>query len=270
MTALTLVRNETIKTTRRPAFWVSLLGFAAIMSIAMLERQTGDAPPVGFPDVWSGIIGNIGPVAPFFAAILVILLVTGEFSFRTARQNVIDGLSKDAWFAGKMLLVPGVALAFLALMFGIAAIGALKGSITEAVVRSGDLAVMGGYSLGVLVLVTGAFMAAMLVRGSGSAMAAFFFYLTLLERLFAQIVGRFSPETRPALEYLPFTSAMRLMEPAQFDPSIVTRAAARAAEAGTPYQTPELVDSAILTTMGGVYIIAFVAIAYVVFRKRDL
>ena len=270
MTALTLVRNETIKTTRRPAFWVSTLAFIAIVGIVMLERQTDDTGPAGFPQIWSGLIGEIGPLAPFFAAILVILLVTSEFSLRTARQNVIDGLSKDAWFGGKLLLVPAVAAAFIGLMLSVAAIGATAGGVDQAVVRGVDLAVIGGYATGVVMLVSAAFMCAMLVRGSGSAMAVFFFYITLLERLIVMGIGRFSPEARPALDFVPFNVFTQLIDPEAYDRALVAAEASRAAAANQPFEPQELMDPAVLLTAGGIWTVAFITIAYAVFRRRSV
>ncbi|HEX6640048.1 MAG TPA: ABC transporter permease [Thermoanaerobaculia bacterium] len=270
MTALTLVRNETIKTTRRPAFWVSALALLGILTIVMLERQTDDAGPAGFPDIWSGLIGDVGPIAPFFAAILVILLVTSEFSFRTARQNVIDGLSKNAWFAGKLLLVPAVAAAFIALMFSVGAVGATFGDVDGAIIRGVDLAVLGGYAAGVVMLVSAAFMCAMLVRGSGAAMAVFFFYITLLENLIHLGVGRFSPGARPALGFLPFNVFVELIDPKNFDASILPAQAAAAAAANQPYEAPTLFDPAALLTAGALWTLLFVGVAFLVFRRRDL
>ena len=241
MTALTLVRNETIKTTRRPAFWVTLLSFAFIMTIMLLERQfDSEKVPLGFPDVWSAIIDDVGPLAPFFAAILLIMLVTSEFSFRTARQNVIDGLSKESWFGGKLLLVPAIASVFLAVTLGASALGATRGGIEGAIIRGADLMVLGGYAAGVLMLLSGAFMAAMLIRGSGAAMAMFFFYITLLERIIAMTIGRFSPEARPALKFLPFNLFTELLDPQAFDRRFPPRQAAcrGASGAGAPPVRP--------------------------------
>ena len=270
MTALTLIRNETIKTTRRPAFWVSALSFAFIMAIVMLERQTDSEGPLGFPGVWAEMIDEIGPLAPFFAAILLILLVTSEFSFRTARQNVIDGLSKSAWFGGKLMLVPAVAVLFISVMLSVAAIAAMQGEFGGAIARGADFAILTGYAVGVIMLLSGAFMSAILIRGSGAAMAVFFFYITLLERIVAMVIGRFSEEARPALSFLPFNLFTELLNPEAYDPSLVAAAAARAAAAGEPFQAEELADPSVLLAAGAGWTIVFVTIAYVVFRKRDL
>src|SRR5690606_28474416 len=145
-------------------------------------------------------LDDIGPLAPFFASILVILLVTAEFSYRTARQNVIDGLSKEAWFAGKLLLVPAMVAVFIGLQIGMGGGAASFGGIDGGLARRTDVLIVAGYTLGVIMLTSGAFMTAMLVRGSGAAMAAFFFYVTLLEMLIIMVVARVAPAARPALK----------------------------------------------------------------------
>ena len=269
MTGLTLVRNETLKTARRPAFRAGVLALAAILSILALVRRTDAAGPAGFPDVWSAVIGDVGPIAPFFAAILVLLLVTGEFTFGTARQSVVDGLSKDAWFAGKLLLVPAVAAVFVLLMLGIGAASATLGSFGGAMVRPVDLAVIGAYATGVLLLVGGAFMCGMLVRGSGPAMAVFFFYVTLIENLIVLAVGRFSPAAGPALRLLPFRLFTALIDPGNHDASSVLRRAGAAA-ASEPFHSSQPFGPAALIGAGALWTIAFVTIAYLVNRRRDL
>jgi len=55
-----------------------------------------------FPDVWQ----NITFVSGFFKAILsfmVVISITNEFSYRTVRQNVIDGLSRSQFLISKVL-----------------------------------------------------------------------------------------------------------------------------------------------------------------------
>src|SRR5664279_5085909 len=49
--------------------------------------------PFSFPNVWSTVPYNAG-ILMFMPAILIITLFTNEYSFRTHRQNVIDGWSR--------------------------------------------------------------------------------------------------------------------------------------------------------------------------------
>lgn len=62
-----------------------------------------------FPDVWS----SFAWVASWFNLLLAILVITiagNEFSGRTLRQQVITGLSRKEWLAGKGILITGLAL----------------------------------------------------------------------------------------------------------------------------------------------------------------
>lgn len=62
-----------------------------------------------FPMLWH----SLSWVASFFTLLLgmlVIILVTNEFTFRTVRQNIIDGLSKVDVLAAKLYLIILIAL----------------------------------------------------------------------------------------------------------------------------------------------------------------
>jgi ABC-2 type transport system permease protein len=50
--------------------------------------------PFSFPNVWSTVPYNAG-ILIFMPAILIITLFTNEYSFRTHRQNIIDGWSRS-------------------------------------------------------------------------------------------------------------------------------------------------------------------------------
>ncbi len=62
-----------------------------------------------FPNVWSGLAW----VASWFnvlLAIMVMVFTGNEFANRTFRQQVISGLSRNEWLAGKGIMIAGVAL----------------------------------------------------------------------------------------------------------------------------------------------------------------
>ena len=82
-------------------------------------------PLYHFPDIWQ----NLTYVAKFItliAGILVVILTTNEFSYKTIRQNVIDGLSRADFITSKVLFILGLSLvSALVVLF----IGLLMGSI---------------------------------------------------------------------------------------------------------------------------------------------
>ena len=82
-------------------------------------------PLYHFPDIWQ----NLTYVATYFQpilAIIVIISLTNEFSFKTIRQNIIDGFDRKDFLISKMLLIFTLALASTLFVF---LIGLITGSI---------------------------------------------------------------------------------------------------------------------------------------------
>ena len=124
MKIATLVRIEFIKTVRRRAFWVTLVFMALVSSMVIIgtfvQGRRGDGAPFVAPYSWAMAGGALNVMPAFFLALALVMLVTSEFSWRTARQNVIDGLSREQFFAAKVLMMLLVMAAFLVVPFTIA------------------------------------------------------------------------------------------------------------------------------------------------------
>lgn len=77
-----------------------------------------------FPEVWHSVAYLCGffVLVPIF---LVVMLITNEYSFKTHKQNIIDGWSKEEFMVGKLLsvsiisVVATVMFSITALIFGI-------------------------------------------------------------------------------------------------------------------------------------------------------
>ena len=79
--------------------WLASLG-ADFGEIADITR----VPLYHFPDIWH----NLAYVSSFFKfilAIVVIISITNEFSFKTVRQNIIDGFDRKDFLASKVLMI---------------------------------------------------------------------------------------------------------------------------------------------------------------------
>lgn len=57
-----------------------------------------------FPDVWQNL-AYLGSFLKIIAAFLVIISVSNEFSYKTFRQNLLDGLSRTEFFLSKQSLI---------------------------------------------------------------------------------------------------------------------------------------------------------------------
>lgn len=119
MNPLTLFEIEFIKTTRRAAFWITA-GIYTLFAILILSFLVFVAQAVSvnnqkvllrLPDGWASLIGLFKWFSTIYVPVTITLLVASEFTYRTARQNIIDGLSKEEFFLAKLfplLLVPWV------------------------------------------------------------------------------------------------------------------------------------------------------------------
>ncbi len=95
-------------------FVLFLLGIAKAQGLReMNDLASNFYNPFQFPDVFI-IISIFAQILTLLPAIIVIVLVTNEFSYKTARQHVIDGLSRFEFVLLKFVNVK--LLAFLSTM----------------------------------------------------------------------------------------------------------------------------------------------------------
>lgn len=111
------LRLEWFKLRKRLATWVVYLIFltltAVLLGSLLYSGHHGHlrGAYVGFPDAWDTVLTAGAPIASLFGAVLVALSVCGEFEWRTSRQNIIDGLSRQDWLLGKLLVIPIICVA---------------------------------------------------------------------------------------------------------------------------------------------------------------
>ena len=263
MRTLVLARNEFIKTRRRVAFLVAFGGFSALMAVGFAGVRYRGAERAGhafaLPGAWSEILGGPGVMSAFFASMVLVLLVASEFTWRTARQNVIDGLSKEEFFAAKLLLLPVVGIVFfgaLLLVGGGFALSATHGA-TEPLVRAADAEFMGGALIGLLGWGALAFLLAITIRSSGPAIGVFFLYF-LAEQIIGQLIARIGPTATTATRYLPTAVFKALWQPQSYSSGPFR-----------PGQPPPI-DVSVLMLAGAAYIVVFLVTAFMVYRRRDL
>lgn len=263
-------RNELRKVWKRPATWVTL-GLFLLINLAdfgeqYLDARRDPAQPFSLPDAWASIFGQEMMVGFIFATVLLILVTAAEFTWRTARQNVIDGLSRSEWFAGKALLLPVLVLAFVLVRVcvggALAALGTdlsggaeLAGAPQAAALGGSLLAGLGYGSLGLLLALT--------LRSSGSAMAVWFAWFAFAENLFRGAVGYAIHGLRPALAWLPVRTFGRLVSYPLYDPS--ARAAVEEGGVG-----PDAYALAPVVVGACLWVAGLLLVSWARFRRRDL
>ena len=268
-----LLRNEWFKARKRLAFWIAL-GFYAFFTLmnhgqTFLERSEG----FRLPDIWNAVFGDESTMVVIFAALTLVLLSATEFGWRTARQNVIDGLSKSQWFWGKSLLLPLVGLAFIGVHVLIPTALALMrtdfGAAEGPLVPLSVFQAAGGLGLAFLSVAALAFLLSLVIRRTGAALAVWFLWIGPIESgMLPVLVRRFLPDYTRWLDYLPFSNTFPLLEFRNYDAATYERYAAAVEAAGrTP---PPAVDPAWHLITAAAWTALLVGIAFILFRRRDL
>ncbi len=107
-----LINIELVKLINYTSFRVILLLHLALFSLVVFVSSRIDITVPGFdttnlfrfPHVWS-YFAWIASWFNLLLAILVIMLAGNEFSYRTFRQHVIDGLSRTDLLGGKLIVI---------------------------------------------------------------------------------------------------------------------------------------------------------------------
>ncbi|MCD4679010.1 MAG: hypothetical protein K8S00_01355 [Bacteroidales bacterium] len=171
-----------------------------------------------FPDIWHNLtyIASSRYSFKVILAIIVIILITNEFSYRTIRQNIITGLSRTEFLFAKLeiivLLCLGSTLILLVTGLSLGFLNTLGFSIMEI---SGKMEFLIVYFLELLVYLSFAMFIAIMLRKAGLAIGMLLLY-TIMEPIiklsFPKDFGRFLPlEAMNNLIHLPNTKLMKLM-----------------------------------------------------------
>ena len=193
-----LIALEWLKLKNYKVFWILLVlyfaGLAIIYGGGMfllqyLKNQGADLdgidptiiPLYDFPDIWQ----NGTYIATFFKIILsfiIIISVTNEISYRTLRQNIMDGLSKREFLLSKLLLIIWIALAATVFIFleGLV-MGLLYSNVTAAAYIFQDLEFLPAYFLEVCTFLSLAFLLSLLLKKAGFVIVLIFMYTLIFE-----------------------------------------------------------------------------------------
>ncbi|HEY0273740.1 MAG TPA: ABC transporter permease [Chitinophaga sp.] len=183
-----IIYTEWLKVKKYRTFWV-LLGLFAVFAVSVnyltivlmkivKEKSQNLFNPTlyDFPQVWQSVAFTFSYIS-LLLGLLVIILVTNEYTFRTHRQNVIDGWSRQTFLLSKLfwVVILSVGATLLCFLTGIifAVIYGEHGFSTD------HLYFLGVYFLQCLMSLTLAMLMAVLVRRSGLSIVLYLAYLFL-------------------------------------------------------------------------------------------
>jgi len=147
--------------------------------------------PFAFPDVWQTVSWN-SSLLLLIPAVLIITLTTNEFTYKTHRQNVIDGLSRAQFINIKLfeVLLFSIFLTLVViatcLSFGYWANEVPPGTSIFDHARYSAFFFVEMLSYSMI-----AFLLAMIVKRAGLAMGAFFIYMILEQFVVALLRNKY-------------------------------------------------------------------------------
>lgn len=171
------------------------------------EINISRIPFYHFPDVWQ----NITFVSGFFKVILsfmVVISITNEFSYRTVRQNVIDGLSRGQFLISKVLTNVLLSAMSTIMVFVIALItGMIYSPSIIAADMLTDLEFFFAYFLEVFAFLSFALLLGILIQRSGLTIVI----LVLSRMIEAIIMANIDDQVPWMIPYLPMESISNLV-----------------------------------------------------------
>ncbi len=213
-----------------------------------------------FPGVWD-YLGYAGSwMVFFFLGVLIIYTITHEIRFKTMRQTIINGMSREQYFGSKVLVVVLLSL-FATCYYTI--VGSLIGGITGGGFELSNLIdnemAIPRFFLMSLSYLTFALFIAFNIKKSGIAVFFYLTYVIVIEFFARALHGRFLGESfknwypmnvTEDLMPFPFYKYAEFLQESDMLISLV------------PYT-----QSAVITS---VYTLLFIGLTFLLFKKRDL
>ena len=249
-----------------------LIGMPAMYVAVQNMPGFGEMLPNGsksffsFPHVWE-YLGYQGSWMTFFCfGFLGVMLVTMEVSNKTMRQNVITGMSRERFFLGKVYIMLAISL-FAALYYALMVM--IFGCInTDYIMTSritDHLAFIPRYWLMTFSYMSFAFLLGMWIRRGGVALFTYFSYIIMGETILRYGVHRKIFGASDYINYYPL-NAIEDIVPLPFPKSFMNGPLQQSQEGG--YSFFLSVNEAVI--FSSIYTLIFLALAYWIFKKRDL
>lgn len=270
---LKLLTVEWIKIRKRSVFWVVVVAHATILGVVFggmqyMHHLKPKSSPFSLPDDWASLISTGAQVGMLMLFIGISLLTGSEATWRTQRQNVIDGLSRGQYFMAKILVVLLIALILwvdITLVGLIAAPFGGKGALSMPVFSALAQRMLPNALLYFLAIGTTAFMFGMIASSSGAALGLLFAFIIISPILTGVMMGQGGAWPSIA-RFMPLGVFDNLVARMSYDPAMLAQYTQMAQKMSRPL--PLSLNTSILVT--AIYIAAFLGITWLAFRSRDL
>jgi ABC-2 type transport system permease protein len=212
-----LIRTEWLKMRKYNAFWwimgITALSYPGINYIfymiydEIIQKKSGAGQlakiyignPFTFPEAWH-TVAYFSSWFIFIPAVVVIMFISNEYTFKTHRQNIIDGWSRSQFVTSKLTDVLIISLIITILYSIVSFVMGITNQ--ERLIQDtwGQAKYIGLFALQTFAQLSIAFFVGFIVRKAFLALGVFLFYFMILEPILVQVLrvyvndsGRFLP-----------------------------------------------------------------------------
>ncbi len=209
-------------------------------------------PLFDFVDLWQNL-GWLATIFKWIPAFIIINSVTIEYSQKTIKQNIIDGLSKREFLASKVALVMVMSLgsALLFLLLGLF-LGFLYSPVTGLSYILENIEFVAAYGLEVFAFLCMALFASFLIQRSGITIILFLLYTSFIEPILTAILQH---HYKVDVWYFP-VEAINLLIRFPFSKYVLS------------YTDDQVVMRDVFVSLGWAAI--FIALSYWILKRKDL
>lgn len=254
-------------------YFILITFIALIASIEFkfggVEFRVADQGIFNFPYIWH-FNSYIAATLKLFLAIVIVSMMSNEYTNRTLKQNLIDGLSKKEFIGSKFLTVVAFALLSTIFLFVVSMILGLSFSdYTEFSIIFSDLEYLLAYFVKLIGFFAFCMFLGMLVKRSAFALG-FLFIWWILENIAHAVMKyklfRDSDLADNIAQFFPLES-MSILVKEPFSRLNVIQSAAT--QLGSEISKDYAIHWYQLLIVG-IWIVIFVYLSYLLLKKRDL
>jgi ABC-2 type transport system permease protein len=215
----------------------------------MAELLIGQ-PPYSFPTVWQ-MTAFTSSFLLFIPGLIMIMSVTNEYSYKTHRQNIIDGWTRRDFITSKMGLAMVLSvISTIMVILSAALFGFLEG---EHEFSTAQFEYIGYFFIQALSYIMAALLIAVLVKRGALAIGIYFLYTVVIENVIKSVLNHYFD---PIGKYMPLQSTDELIPmPVLYKLKI-------------PFLTPPHYPSLLIAVV--LYLAAYFILSAMKFEKDDL
>jgi len=212
----------------KPSIILTLIYFGLLTSIALIaiikfdigviKFHLADMGIFNFPYIWH-FNTYMASLFKFFLLLVIVSMISNEYSYKTLKQNLIDGLSKKEFILSKfytVIVLAGISTLFVFIVSLV--LGFIYSDYNELTIITSDLEYLVGFFIKLVGFFSFGLFFGFLVKRSAFAVGAMFVWL-ILENIFRGFLfyifrgsESISDHVDQTMRFLPFESMSNLIK----------------------------------------------------------